>query len=109
VYKGVVYLVGNGGIFTSRDLETGRPLKEGRLKAIDEYFVSPVATDGKILVASRDCKYTWVRAEPQWEELHANDLAEECFATPALGHDGIFVRTTSAIYRFATAEARSAE
>jgi hypothetical protein len=106
-YKGVLYLVRNGGIFVSYDLATGEMHKEGRLRdAIDEYFVSPVAVDDKILVASRDCKFTWIEAKPQWEILQVNDLGEECFATPALGHDGIFVRTTSAIYRFVSQEAQ---
>jgi outer membrane protein assembly factor BamB len=110
VYNGVVYLVQNGGIFVTRDLATGKLHKEGRLRdAISEYFASPVATDGRILVTSRDCKLTWIRAEPQWEALQVNDLAEECFATPALGHDGVFVRTSSAIYRFASAKGRGSE
>ena len=109
-YNGVLYLVRNGGIFVSYDLATGEMYKAGRLRdAIDEYFVSPVAVDGKILVASRDCKFTWIEAKPQWEVLQVNDLGEECFSTPALGHDGIFVRTTNAIYRFVTEEAQRSE
>jgi outer membrane protein assembly factor BamB len=104
-YDGVVYLARNGGILSSIDLETGAVLKEGRLRdAIDEYFASPVATDGKILTSSRDCKLTWIKAAREWEILRVNDLLEECFATPALGHDGVFVRTTTALYRFAVSE-----
>ena len=109
-YNGVLYLVRNGGIFVSYDLATGEIHKQGRLRgAIDEYFVSPVAVDGKILVASRDCKFTWIEAKPQWEVLQVNDLGGECFPTPALGHDGIFVRTSDAIYRFATGQTPTAE
>jgi len=101
-YNGVLYLARNGGIFSSLDLETGAVRKEGRLReAIDEYFVSPVASDGKILVSSRGCILTWIKAATEWEILGASDLGDECFATPALGDDGIFVRTSSALYRFA--------
>jgi hypothetical protein len=102
VYKGVVYAVRNGGILGALDLATGEELKTGRLSdAIDEYFASPVAASGRILTTSRSCKLTWIAPGADWEVLKVNDLGEECFATPALGEDGIFVRTTSAIYRFA--------
>ena len=102
VYDGLVYLVRTGGIFAALDLETGRMAKQGRLReVIDEYYASPVAGNGKILVASREGKLTWVKASPEWEVLQVNDLGEECFATPALASDGIFVRTAAALYLFA--------
>jgi outer membrane protein assembly factor BamB len=101
-YRGVVYMVNNGGIVAAFDLATGREHKTARLHgAIDEYFASPVAAGGRILTTSRSCKLTWIGAGPDWQVLQVNDLGEECFATPALGNDGIFVRTTSAMYRFA--------
>ena len=123
-FNGIVYMVRNGGIVGALDLATGREHKTARLSdAIDEYFASPVAAGGKILTTSRSCKLTWIRPGADWEPLQVNDLGvvddpavandpatangpgEECFATPALGEDGIFVRTTSAIYRFAATEA----
>ena len=107
-YNGVVYMVRNGGILGALDLATGDEIKTARLTdAIDEYFASPVAAGGRILTTSRGCKLTWIEAGPQWEAVKVNDLGEECFATPALGHDGIFVRTTSAVYRFAANETES--
>jgi outer membrane protein assembly factor BamB len=106
-YGGVVYAVRNGGILGALDLATGDELKVGRLSgAIDEYFASPVASGGRILTTSRSCKLSWVRAGADWEVLAVSDLGEECFATPALGEDGVFVRTASAIYRFATVTAQ---
>jgi hypothetical protein len=116
-YNGIVYMVRNGGILGAFDLATGEERKTARLSgAIDEYFASPVAAGGRILTTSRSCKLTWIDPGPDWETLKVNDLgtasepggsngpSEECFATPALGHDGIFVRTSSAIYRFATSD-----
>jgi outer membrane protein assembly factor BamB len=101
-YDGIVYLMRNGGILTALDLATGEPRKEGRLRgAIDEYFASPVAADGKVLTISRGCQVTWLRAGADWEVLHTSDLGDECFATPALASDGVFVRTSDALYRFA--------
>jgi len=43
-----------------------------------------------------------VKAGADWEVLQVNDLGEECFATPALAADGVFVRTAAALYLFAT-------
>jgi outer membrane protein assembly factor BamB len=116
-YNGIVYMVRNGGILGAFDLATGHEHKTARLSgAIDEYFASPVAAGGRILTTSRNCKLTWIAPGPEWETLKVNDLgtaseqggsngqSEECFATPALGHDGIFVRTSSALYRFATSD-----
>lgn len=101
-YKGSLYLMRNGGILSALDLETGAVQKEGRLRdAIDEYFASPVATNGRVLTLSRACGLTWIKAAPEWEILSSSELGDECFATPALGHDGVFVRTSTAIYRFA--------
>ena len=104
-YQGILYMVRNGGILGALDLATGKEYKTARLSdAIDEYFASPVAAGGKILTTSRSCKLTWIQAGAEWEALKVNDLGEECFATPALGHDGIFVRTSSAMYRFTDRE-----
>ncbi|MDA0203938.1 MAG: PQQ-binding-like beta-propeller repeat protein [Acidobacteria bacterium] len=101
-YKGSLFLMRNGGILSALDLETGAVQKEGRLRnAIDEYFASPVGTNGRVLTLSRACGLTWIKAAPEWEILSSSELGDECFATPALGHDGVFVRTSTAIYRFA--------
>jgi hypothetical protein len=100
-YQGLLYLVRNGGILTVLDVETGALRKEGRLRdAIDEYFASPVAASGKVLVVNRGCQLTWIRAGADWEVLSVSDLGDECFATPALSEDGVFVRTSDALYRF---------
>jgi outer membrane protein assembly factor BamB len=105
-YNGVVYMVRNGGILGALDLATGQEYKTARLSgAIDEYFASPVAAGGRILTISRSCKLTWIQAGADWETLKVNGLGAECFATPALGHDGIFVRTSGAMYRFAANKA----
>src|SRR5262249_45207206 len=53
VYQGVLYLVKNGGIVTTLDPRTGAVLKTGRAaEAIDDYFASPVAADGKVFLLS---------------------------------------------------------
>jgi outer membrane protein assembly factor BamB len=101
VYRGVLYMVKDGGIVTSLNPATGEVWKTGRSKdAIDAYFASPVAADGKVYLASHDGKVSVLKADPQWEVLAVNDLGEECQATPAIGGGYLYVRTAKALYGF---------
>jgi outer membrane protein assembly factor BamB len=100
-YQDVLYLVKTGGIITSLDPATGRPLKEGRnSEALGEYYASPVAADGKIFLANVDGKITVLKAAAQWEVLGTNDIGEEIHSTPALSGGRIYVRTRGALYCF---------
>src|SRR4029453_2209153 len=63
MYENVLYLVKTGGIITSVDPATGRPLKEGRSRdALGEYYASPVAADGKVYLANVEGKITVLKA-----------------------------------------------
>lgn len=101
VYRGVLYMVKDGGIVTSLNPETGEVWKLGRTKdAIEPYFASPVAADGKIYLVSSEGKVSVLKAGPQWEVLAVNDLDEECQATPAIGDGSLYIRTYEALYSF---------
>lgn len=101
VYQGVLYLMKEGGILTSLDAKTGEVLKTGRTpEALEEYFSSPVAADGKVLVLSASGKATVLKAGAQWEVLATNDFGEECWATPAITGHGLYVRTKNSLYSF---------
>jgi outer membrane protein assembly factor BamB len=102
LYKGVLYLVKKGGIATTLSPKTGEILKQGRLKgALDSYYASPVAADGKVFFVSEAGKVAVVKAGGNdWEVLAVNDLGEECYATPAIAGGRIYVRTRSSLYSF---------
>lgn len=101
VYQDVVYLAKKGGIITSLDAATGRPLKEGRTpNAPGEYYASPVAADGKVFLASLDGNITVLKAGKLWEVLGVNEIGEPIHATPALSNGRIYVRTHGALYCF---------
>ena len=54
VYRNVLYLMKEGGILTALDAASGKLLKQGRLPgAIDYYYASPVAADGKLYLPAR--------------------------------------------------------
>ena len=90
-----------GGIITSLDPATGRPLKQGRsLDAPGEYDASPVAADGKVYLANVEGKITVLKASAHWEILGVNDLGDEIHSTPALSGGRLYVRTLGSIYCF---------
>ena len=105
LYKGVLYVLRNGGILTAFDRETGMVLKTGRLEgAVGGYSASPVAAEGKLFLASEDGKVAVVRAGKDWNVLAVNDIGENCYATLALSEGEIYLRTDEALYRFDTVE-----
>jgi outer membrane protein assembly factor BamB len=101
LYDKVLYVVREGGILTSLNPATGEVLKQGRIPdAMDDYYASPIAADGKIYVVSKGGKVSVLKAAGEWEVLATNDLAEECIATPAIAQGRLFVRTVKALYSF---------
>ena len=102
VYRDVMYLMKEGGIVSSINPATGDVLKMGRTpEALEDYSASPVAGDGKIFMVSGSCKVTVLKASAQWEILATNDLDEECWATPAIAGNNLFIRTRGSLYSFA--------
>jgi outer membrane protein assembly factor BamB len=101
LYRGVMYLMKEGGIVSSIDPATGEVLKMGRTpEALEDYYASPVAADGKIFMVSASGKVTVLKAGAQWEILATNDLGEECWATPAIAGSNLYIRTRDALYAF---------
>jgi outer membrane protein assembly factor BamB len=101
LYRGLLYMINDGGILTTLDPKTGAVHKQGRLRgAVDQYFASPVAGDGKVYFVSRTGIVTVVKAGPDQEVLFVGELDEEVKATPALADGRIYLRTKSALYCF---------
>ena len=103
IYKGVMYLMKEGGIVSSLDPASGQVLKQGRTPdALEEYYASPVAADDKIFLVSASGKVTVLKAGAQWEILAMNDLDEEVWATPAIAGRNLYIRTRNSMYSFAS-------
>ena len=101
LYKGVLYMINDSGILISFDPATGNVIKQGRLHgAIDKYFSSPVAADDKVFLIGQGGQLSVLKAAGDWEVLAVNELDDECFATPAIADERIYVRTRSALYCF---------
>ena len=105
LYRGVLYLVKDGGILTTLDPKTGEVYKQARLRgALGRYWASPVAADSKVYVASEEGQVTVLAASATWEILSTNDLGDEVFATAAIEAGRIYFRTGSALYCFGQEE-----
>jgi outer membrane protein assembly factor BamB len=104
VYSNVLYMVNDGGIVTTLNPETGAEMGQGRLKgAIDRYYASPVAADGKIFMLSETGKIAVLAPGGTLEPIVVNDLEDDIYATPAISDDRMYVRTRGWLYCFGLA------
>lgn len=96
-----MYIISEGGLLTSLDLESGKVLKQERVGQPDQYYASPVAGDGKLYLASLSGILTVVKAGAEWEALASHALEEEeVWATPALAGKAVYVRCKERLYCF---------
>lgn len=101
-YRGRVYLVKDGGMVSSYDAKSGQIYyQQERLNALGNYYASPVAADGRIIVASLDGKVTVFEAGGETPKvLHRADFKERMPATPALVGNNLYIRTATTLYSF---------
>jgi outer membrane protein assembly factor BamB len=90
--------VKNGGLLTCLNAETGVPYyAEAKLGAGGDYYASPVAGNGKVILTSRKGIVTVVKAGEKLEIVAQNDLGDSILATPALVENRMYVRTQNEI------------
>ncbi|MES2794187.1 MAG: PQQ-binding-like beta-propeller repeat protein [Planctomycetota bacterium] len=100
LYNGVLFMVKDGGILTSLDAETGKVIKQGRLKSTGGFYASPVAGDGKLYLLSQEGDLSVVSAEGKWEELSSTKFDADGHGTPAIVNGRIYARLGSQLYCF---------
>ncbi len=100
-----VFVVDDGGIVTTVDAISGKPIKKGRLKQGNgQYYSSPVAAGDHVVVIDTEGVVNILRNSPQWESISTGELGEPVFATPAIAHDRLYVRTTQSLFCFGAAD-----
>jgi outer membrane protein assembly factor BamB len=101
LYRGLLYLVKNGGLLASVDPESGEILRQDRIPGVEgNFFASPVAADGRLFILNESGKLAVLQAGRDWQVLAVNDLAENCYATPALADGLIVVRSERELWAF---------
>jgi outer membrane protein assembly factor BamB len=101
IYEGVLYMINDGGIVTTFDPATGEVIDQGRLSgAVDAYYASPVAADGKIYFVSELGLVAVIQPGGDIDEVVVSDLDDLAYGTPAIADDRIYLRTRNTLYCF---------
>jgi outer membrane protein assembly factor BamB len=94
VYRGIVYIVKYNGVLSAFDAKTGQMKYQQRLAGGKSAFTSsPVASGGKIYLASEEGYVYVVKAGPSFELIAENHMGESVLATPAISEGVLIYRT----------------
>ena len=99
IYKGILYVLNNGGVFDAYNLKTGAELYRQRLPLVGNGFsASPVAADDKIYLSNEDGDILVVAAGEKFAHVATNSMGELLMATPALSEGVMYVRTAQSVF-----------
>ncbi len=98
VYANALLAIKHGGIVTAFDLSTGEVARRKRIGVSDNFFASPVAAAGKLLVVSRSGVLVVLSGDERLATLSISDLEEETWSTPAIVDECVFVRSQEAVW-----------
>ncbi len=98
LYKGLLYVLNNNGLFDCYDWKTGEEIYRQRLPVVGSGFsASPVAADGKIYLSNEDGDMLVIAAGRKFEVLGTNSMGELLMATPALSEGVMYVRSAQSL------------
>ncbi len=97
-HEGHVYMMKDGGVFTSLNAKTGEVVKTERVPANGKFFSSPVLADGKIYVGDDRGKFVVFSAKPEWQLLSHADFGEPIYPTPAITNGRMYLRSETKLY-----------
>ena len=105
IYKGILYVLANNGVFDAYELSTGKELYRERLPNIGSGFsASPVAADDKIYLSSEDGDVIVVAAGPVYKHLGTNSMGELLMTTPALSERVMYLRSAASLFAIGAEE-----
>ena len=101
-YRGILYVLGNNGVFDAYEPETGKEVYRQRLPLVGSgYSASPVAADGKIYLSNEDGEMLIVEAGATFRHIGTNSIGEMLMATPALSDGVMYVRGVATLFAIA--------
>jgi outer membrane protein assembly factor BamB len=93
LFKGLVYLVNDGGVMTALDAQTGKVVYEGgRIPKAATFMGSPVAFGDHVLLTSEDGDTFFIRAGATYSVTRTNSVDEPVYSTLALANGRIYIR-----------------
>jgi outer membrane protein assembly factor BamB len=96
-YKGLLFLLADGGIVTCVDAATGEVKWRERIGG--DHFASPIAANGVLYCVSRHGQVTTLNAADTYEPIAQMNLGEPSHATPAVADGSIYLRTERYLMR----------
>ena len=107
VYNGILYVLGNNGVFDAYDVKTGAEIYRQRLKHLGSGFsASPVAADGRIYLANEDGEILVVGAGREFRHIATNAMGDLLMATPAISEGVMYVRSAQSLFAIASRAAK---
>jgi outer membrane protein assembly factor BamB len=98
IYKGVLYVLANNGLFDAYDLKTGNEIYRQRLPNVGSGFsASPIASDDKIYLSNEDGEILVIAAGEKFNHIATNSIGELLMATPALSDGVMYVRSAESL------------
>lgn len=95
-HDGYFFVVSDVGYLGCIEAKTGKRLwlkKLGR-----RHSASPVLLEGHLVIPDDDGKVWVVKAAPTFEVVGCNDMKETIYASPAVAHGRLYLRTLSELY-----------
>ncbi len=93
IHQGLLYMLGNTGVFDCYELATGAEVYRQRLDHVGGGFsASPVAADGNLYLAGEDGEVFVVKAGRVPELSSRNSMGERVMATPAVSGGMLLIR-----------------
>jgi outer membrane protein assembly factor BamB len=99
-WKGLLFVVSDGGVVRCLDAKTGEEKWKERLEG--DYKASPLAADGKVYLLNRAGKCTVIAASAKFERLAENRLDDEMVASIAVSDGRLYLRGKKALYCIGT-------
>jgi outer membrane protein assembly factor BamB len=100
LYEDQLYIVNDmNAVVTSFSAESGDTLFQGRLGVAQRegFSASPIAFGDKVFFTNDNGQTFVLRAGPEFEILHVNDIGEQMLASPALVDGRWYMRTASSL------------
>lgn len=100
-HDGKLYCANDKGLSLCLDAATGETVTQQRLPARGRIYASVVLGDGKLYVTTRDTGVVVLAAQPEYQELAVNVIADDPHlfnAAPALADGRLYYRTNGWLY-----------
>jgi len=102
LHDGRIWLVKSGGLVTCLDAKSGEPVfSRERLEDRSEYYLSPIAAGGRVIVGSAEGTLYLLDAEAdEMKVVHTAHFDDELFATPAALGGTLYLRSKTKLWAF---------